>query len=99
MICLVPNFNFHSPSNHCGLWYIERERKEAEPLQYDLLLLSLFMCWPAFELVGQPLCFESPRLENVYCSGKKGTLWTSCAALHSGVDEMKMFKIKGNMLH
>ena len=94
MICLVPNFNFHSPSNHCGLWYIERERKEAEPLQYDLLLLSLFMCWPAFELVGQPLCFESPRLENVYCSGKKGTLWTSCATLHSGVDEMKCSKFK-----
>ena len=81
------DFNFHPPSNHCGLWYIERERKEAEPLQYDLLLLSLFTCWPASELVVQPLCFESPRLENVYCSGKKGTLWTSCAALHIGIDK------------
>ena len=84
LVCFFsPNFDFHSPLNHCALWYIERERKEAEPLQYDLLLLSLFTCWPASELVVQPLCFESPRLENVYCSGKKGTLLVDllcCAA-------------------
>ena len=99
MCFFAQNLYSHPPFNHCALWYTERERKEAEPLQYDLLLLSLFTCWPASELVVQPLCFGSPRLENVYCSGKKGTLWTSCAVLNSGIDEMKMFKIKGNKLY
>ena len=55
----------------------------------DLHLLRTFFSAFSFHVLAglQPLHWAlerlvSPQLENVYCSGKKGTLWTSYAAHH-----------------
>ena len=73
LVCFfVPNFDFLPPFNHCGSWYIERERKEAEPLQYDLLSAKFQFSFPL-----QPLWLVVHRKREK--GGRAFTIWSAFA--------------------